>query len=224
MQFFEGASQFTQAQARAHKPTYFCGLDLGQQSDYSALVFLERRGFTPETYTFDCRHLHRWQLRTSFPDIVTDTVRWMNSEAVNKGVYSRTTLAVDKTGVGAPVYDLFKREKMHARLVPVVITGGDQITRDGSTVRVPKRDLVAGVLVAVQNGKLKISEELPLAETLNAELQNFKPKITTSGHDTYGAANDWRVGSHDDLVFALAMALFCANGGGVNTGTLWTFE
>jgi hypothetical protein len=220
MQFFEGASQFTHAQ----KPTYFCGLDLGQQQDYSALVVLERRGFTPQNYTFDCRHLHRWQLKTSFPEIVTDTTRWMNSESLNKGVHSRTTLAIDKTGCGAPVYDLFKREKMHARIVPIMITGGDSISRDGDTVRVPKRNLVSHVSVALQTGKLKFSEELPLTKILTAELQNFKAKISTAGHDSYGAANDWRIGSNDDLVLALSMALFCANGGGVNTGTLWTFE
>jgi hypothetical protein len=219
MQFFEGASQFTQAQARA---TYFCALDLGQQADYSALAFLERRGFSPETYTFDCRHLHRWQLRTGFPDIVTDTVRWMNSEQLNKGVYSRTTLAVDKTGVGAPVTDLFQREKMHARLVPIVITGGDQVTKDGSTVRVPKRNLVSGVSVALQTGKLKFSEELPLTKTLTAELQNFKAKISDSGNDSYGAGAEWRTGNNDDLVLALAMALWTANDG-VKPPTFYSF-
>jgi hypothetical protein len=220
MQFFEGASQFSQAQ----KPTYFCGLDLGQQADFSALIVLERRGFSPEKYTFDCRHIHRWQLKTPYPQIVTDTTRWMNSESLNKGVYSRTTLAIDKTGCGAPVYDLFKREKMPARIVPIVITGGDQVTRDGETVRVPKRDLAAGVSVALQNDTLKYSDELALTETLKDELKNFKANTSTAGRDSYGAANDWRVGNNDDLVLALAMALFCANGGGVNTGTLWTFE
>jgi hypothetical protein len=220
MQFFDNASQFSHAQ----KPTYFCGLDLGQQQDYSALVVLERRGFTPQNYTFDCRHLHRWQLKTSFPEIVTDTTRWMNSEAVNKNVYSRPTLAIDKTGCGAPVYDLFKREKMPARIVPVMITGGSEVTRDGTTVRVPKRDLVSAVSVALQTGKLKFSEELALTKILTSELQNFKAKISDSGHDSYGAANDWRESAHDDLVLALALALFCANGGGVKTGTFWSFE
>jgi hypothetical protein len=218
MKVFEGGSQL----AHAHKPTYFCGLDLGQQQDYSALVILERRGHTPQNYKFDCRHLHRWQLKTGFPEIVADTVRWMNSEAVNKGARERTTLAVDKTGVGAPVTDLFQREKMHARLVPIVITGGDQVTKDGTTVRVPKRNLVSTVSVALQTGTLKFSEELPLTKTLTAELQNFKAKISDSGHDSYGAANDWRVGNNDDLVLALAMALWTANDG-VKPPTFYSF-
>jgi hypothetical protein len=218
MKVFEGGTEL----AHAHKPTYFCGLDLGQQQDYSALVILERRGHTPQNYKFDCRHLHRWQLKTGFPEIVADTVRWMNSEAVNKGARERTTLAVDKTGVGAPVTDLFQREKMHARLVPIVITGGDQVTKDGTTVRVPKRNLVSTVSVALQTGTLKFSEELPLTKTLTAELQNFKAKISDSGHDSYGAANDWRVGNNDDLVLALAMALWTANDG-VKPPTFYSF-
>ncbi len=210
------------ALANAQKPTYFCGLDLGQSADYSALVILERRGFSPQNYTFDCRHLHRWQLKTSYPEIVADTVRWMNSEAVNKGVHSRTTLAVDKTGVGSPVVDLFQREKMHARLVPILITGGDQVTKDGTTVRVPKCNLVSSVSVALQTGKLKFSEELPLTKILTAELQNFKAKISDSGHDSYGAANDWRAGNNDDLVLSLAMALWTANDG-VKPPTFYSF-
>ncbi len=209
MKFFDSGAEL----ANAQKPTFFCGLDLGQQLDYSAFIILERGGFTPQTYTFDCRFLHRWQLKTPYPQIVADSVRWMNSESLNKGVHSQTTLAVDKTGVGSPVVDLFKREKMRARLVPVVITGGDSGSRDGDTFRVPKRNLVSNVSVALQTGKLKFSEELPLTKTLTAELQNFKAKISDSGHDSYGAANDWRTGNNDDLVLALSMALFCANDG-----------
>jgi hypothetical protein len=218
MKVFDNGSDL----ANAQKPTYFCGLDLGQSADYSALVILERRGSSPQNYTFDCRHLHRWQLRTPYPEIVAGTVRWMNSEAVNKSARERATLAVDKTGVGAPVTDLFKREKMHARLVPIVITGGDQVTKDGETVRVPKRNLVSGVSVALQTGKLKFSEELPLTKTLTAELQNFKAKISDSGNDTYGAGAEWRTGNNDDLVLALAMALWTANDG-VKPPTFYSF-
>ncbi len=219
MTFFETGAEL----ANAMKPTFFCGLDLAQSADYSALVILERRGFSPQNYSFDCRHIHRWQLRTGYPQIVADTVRWMNSEAVNKGVLSRPTLAVDATGCGAPVIDLLKAEKLHARLVPILITGGDSTTRDGDTFRVPKRDLVAGVSIALQNGRLKYSDKLALTATLIAELQNFKAKISTAGHDSYGAGAEWRVGNHDDLVLSLALALWCANDG-AKGGTFWSFE
>jgi hypothetical protein len=219
MKVFDNGAEFTNAQ----KPTYFAGLDLGQSADYSAFIILERRGFSPQTYMFDCRYLHRWQLKTPYPKIVSDSVRWMGSESLNKGAHSQTTLAVDKTGVGAPIVDLFKREKMRARLVPILITGGDSVSRDGDTVRVPKRNLVSSVSVALQTGKLKFSEELPLTETLKNELKNFRAKISDSGHDSYGAGSEWRVGNNDDLVLSLAMALFCANDG-VKPGTFYSFE
>lgn len=209
--------------AAMQKPAYFVGLDLGQSADYSALVILERRGFSPQNYTFDCRFLKRWELRTSYPQTVEDTVRYVNSQSLNADVRMRPVLAVDATGCGAAVIDLFRREHLSGKLVPILITAGDSVSRDGDTVRVPKRDLVGAIAVALQSGKLKISEELPLTKILTAELQNFKAKITNSGNDTYGAGAEWRVGNNDDLVLALAMALWCA-ADGVKPATFYSFS
>src|SRR4051794_28939676 len=86
------------------KPPFFTGLDLGQQQDPSALVVVER-GTMPNPdkpgstqYTFDVRHLHRWPLRTPYPDIVAD-VKGLFSAAPLAG----TPLVIDETGVGRPV-------------------------------------------------------------------------------------------------------------------------
>jgi hypothetical protein len=208
--------------AEMQKPAYFVGLDLGQSQDYSALVILERRGFTPQNYTFDCRFLHRWKLKTPYPQIVSDAIGWLNSESLNKGVRERPVLAVDATGVGAAVVDLFRREYLAAKFVPILITGGNEVTRDSYSTKIPKRDLVGAVAVALQSGKLKISEELPLTKILTAELENFQAKITSTGNDTYGAGAEWRVGNNDDLVLALAMALWTANDG-VKPATFYSF-
>jgi hypothetical protein len=207
------------------QPSYFVGLDLAQSQDYSALVILERRGHSPQTYRFDCKYLKRWELRTSYPQIVSDVVKLVNSPQLTENVRERPVLAIDQTGVGAGVADMFRLEKMTAKLIPIYITSGSDVTRSGDVRRVPKRTLVTNTAIALQTGKLQISEQLPLTETLIAELQNFKAKITTAGNDTFGAgaSPEWRVGAHDDLVLALAMALFCANDG-VKTGTFWSFE
>jgi hypothetical protein len=74
--------------------------------------------------------------------------------------------------------------------------------------RVPKRDLVSVIQVGLQNKILKIASQLPDAETLIRELQNFTVKITDAANDTYGA---WREGTHDDLVLAVALAVWKAN-------------
>jgi hypothetical protein len=72
---------------------------------------------------------------------------------------------------------------------------------------VSKHDLVSVAQVALQNGRLRIAEKLPDAAVLVKELQNFQVKITDMGNDTYGA---WREGPHDDLVLAVALALWGA--------------
>lgn len=188
---------------KSSQPSYFVGLDLGQSTDFSAIAVMECRGLTKDTYTFHCRHLHRWKLRTPYPTIVAETVELMKSPQLLEG--KRRVLAVDATGVGAPVVDLFKRERFYAKLAPIQIIAGSTVSEENGVTRVPKRDLVSTVQVYLQNQRLKIAAQLELAETLTRELQNFQTKITDSANDTYGA---WREGTHDDLVLAAALALW----------------
>jgi hypothetical protein len=183
---------------------YFAGLDLGQSQDYTALAIIERTGNREAEYQYNCRHLQRWQLRTSYPSIVADTVRIMNSKELQDGD-SFPVLAVDATGVGAPVVDLFKRERMKVDLKAVQITGGVDETNENGMYRVPKRNLVSLVQVPLQQNRLKIAPGLPEAATLARELQNFQVKINDLAHDSYGA---WRDGTHDDLVLAVSLALW----------------
>ncbi len=91
----------------------------------------------------------------------------------------KPVLAVDATGVGAPVVDLFKREKINAELRPIQIVGGANISEEFGMTRVPKRDLVSVVQVVLQNRTLKIASQLPDAATLVRELQNFTVKSLT---------------------------------------------
>lgn len=184
---------------------YFLGLDLGQAQDYTALAILERHGKKKEEHKFLCRHLHRWPLRTSYPAIVADVARLDRSEQLKQST-ERAVLAVDATGVGAPVVDLLRQERLSARLEPIQITGGDTFSREPKVTRVPKRELVSACQVALQSDRLKIAPELELASVLMRELQNFKVKISLdTAHDSYGA---WREGAHDDLVLAVALALW----------------
>ncbi len=192
----------------------FIGLDLGQAKDFTALGIIEcvrtitNGGDKNEITQLNCIHLQRWQLRTSYPAIVADVVKMINGLNPILSPNGKPTLAIDATGVGAPVVDLFKRERINANLKPIQIVGGSNISEEFGMTRVPKRDLVSVVQVALQNRTLKIASELGEAETLARELQNFTVKITDSANDVYGA---WREGTHDDLVLAVALALWIAN-------------
>jgi hypothetical protein len=264
----DALNEINEAEERmSNSLAYFLGLDLGQAADYSALAILERqaRESSNEPAIFHCRHLQRWPLKTPYPQIVEDTYKIVGSDNLQKalrefdsrshhGILSqmederrgeRPTLAIDATGVGAPVVDLFKKAfhesqqslrviqsyssssfgdvirpparqaaplpKVDVTLRAIQITGGDQVTRDGQLTRVPKRDLVSAAQVALQTERLKIAAELPEAGTLTRELQNFQVKISLeTAHDSYGA---WREGAHDDLVLAVALALWVAQNG-----------
>jgi hypothetical protein len=99
---------------------FFSGLDLGQQADFSALVVVERRTVpNPDKpqktqYAFDVRHLHRWLLKTPYPDIIADT-----KALFAEGPLAKSTLVVDQTGVGRPVVDMFRAAGINAALRPL---------------------------------------------------------------------------------------------------------
>jgi hypothetical protein len=194
---------------RRHQPAYFCGLDLGQSSDFSALAIVERRGDDKSNYQFVCSHLQRWQLRTSYPDVVSSVVEIMQTPVLHSGP-QRPMLLVDRTGVGAPVFDLFKRTNHQSYLEGILITGGTEVSKSNGTWRVPKRNLISSLQVMLQSQRLKISGKLPEAATLIGELQNFRAKISDAGRDSYGAGAGWIVGNNDDLLLALSMALWGA--------------
>jgi hypothetical protein len=64
---------------------------------------------------------------------------------------------------------------------------------------------VSTVRVLQQARRLKVAPALEHARTLGDELLKFEVKISDAGRDTYGT---WREGAHDDLVLAVALALW----------------
>jgi hypothetical protein len=175
---------------------FYVGLDLGQAADYTALAIAER-----VDGQYHVRHLQRFRLGTSYPDMVAEVARMMRTEPLQGG----GVLVVDQTGVGRPVVDLFTAANLYC--VPVTITAGATATREGGGYRVPKADLVGTLQVLLQGGRLKFAEGLPEVPTLIGELMAFQVKITAAANATFGA---WREGSHDDLVLALALAVWYA--------------
>ena len=188
----------------------FIGLDLGQAHDPTAIAVLECTeipvGHSPVTFErivekrYSFRHLERLPLGLDYPSQV-DHVRTLVQRP--ELAQSPTTLIVDATGVGRPVVDLLRRASLPCRVIPVTITGGDKETCESIMWHVPKRDLIAGLMLLFQRGEVSICGHLSESETLASELANMRIKVSLSGHDTYGA---WREGQHDDLVLAAALA------------------
>ncbi len=208
---------------------FFVGLDLGQIRDYSALVVVEHPlGDVPQgsgvwqrfgrPAVYHARHVERIPLGTPYPEIVRRTMELMAQPQLRpRPIDPSPQLAVDATGVGVAVIDMLREAGLV--FTPIVITGGDHITRSDGALRIPKRDLVANAQVLLQQRRLRFASRMAHVGELTRELLDFRVKIDAkTAHDSYGA---WRDGEHDDLVLALCLAMWIAEGG---RGSRWWDE
>lgn len=192
--------------------SYVLGLDVGQAQDFTALCVLERDvrptgrkdGTGGEEWAdhYTVVHLERPPLKTAYPEVV----RAVQKTLAHPKLDGNAQLVVDATGVGRPVVDMLREARCEPQ--PVTITAGQtvSITDDGFW-HVPKRILVSATAIALQTERLHVARSLALSETLTREMLNFKVKINAKAHDSYEA---WRDGEHDDLVLAVALAVWWA--------------
>ena len=225
-----GGEPLRVASVRSH---YYVGLDIGQKRDHTAMAIVERaqlffEGRDPVTYAPLERVEHRLRYLKRLPlglpyssdDGQPSVVGWVATmmerlRAHYCGIHGKAagdgfTLVADATGVGTPVVELLRQARLRCQLVAVTITVGarEAQTRDGWNV--PKRDLVTGLQVMYERDELRMADRMKLAGTLQEELANMGSRVTETGKETYSA---WREGVHDDLVLAVALAVWRARQG-----------
>jgi hypothetical protein len=221
----------TQDDALFHHYGRHCiGLDLGRQTDPSALALLRwyappvvccanpewlkpKRQKKPE---YHVPTLKRWPLGTTYVAIVDDVIKFLRmlpSDPVPP------VLVVDGTGVGAAVCEMVRGQigaaKVRGGMVAATITPGHTVTNTGyGTWNVAKRQLASVLQVLLGNQRLFVDPRLPEAATLQRELGTFSVKINPqTGNESFEA---WRERDHDDLVLAVALAARAAE-----TLTVW---
>jgi len=179
---------------------FFIGVDLGQSSDPTAIAIVRRVG-EEKAAVFQVGHLERVPLHTPYPAIV-NRVKQLMSHPICAG---NADLAIDQTGVGGPVADMFRQAGID--FTGVCITGGlEETSPSASVAHVPKLKLVSHLQALLHEGRLHIQKNLPEAPILVGELQNFRVRYSEGGYLTFNA----REGKHDDLVLALAIAVWRA--------------
>lgn len=187
----------------------FCiGVDLGQRQDYTAIAVVQRRSMYPgcpgeRLHSIAVVHVERLPLGTLYTKVV-ERVKEIVESCARRGA---CTLAVDATGVGAPVVDMLRGARLNCSFFPVTITGGERghYNRAGQTV--PKQDLVAELRVLLEKGMLRIAADLKGARMLMRELMDMQAREQKSGGVRLGADGP---GQHDDLAIALALACWKA--------------
>ena len=186
----------------------YAGLDLGQRRDHSAIAVVERYelyryGQGPKLNHLAVRYLERLPLGTPYGDVV-ERVRKMTRAMREAG---GCALAVDGTGVGAPVVEMLRGAGLGCEVTAVTITGGEKERHAGGWWSVPKLDLVAGLQLLVERGELRIARRLREAPALLREMADMKTTVGRGGHVRQAAEG---TGEHDDLVTALGLACWRA--------------
>jgi hypothetical protein len=175
---------------------YFVGLDLGQANDYTALSIV--RQTWNNRYEYSLRYLTRTR-GEPYPEIVRKVSKIMGSEKIFGT--EPPVLIIDKTGVGAPIADMFRVGAI--RPTEITITGGIKYSAVPRGFHVPRTDLMFSLLAVAQQGRFKADRGLELADELEEELRNLKVKISKEGKE---GVDSWRESVHDDLVFSISMA------------------
>ncbi len=109
---------------------------------------------------------------------------------------------IDAPGVGRPIVDQLRAAGLDP--IAVTITAGKRATRRGGMWYLPKRELVGVLVAAIEHDRLQIASGLRNAAALVGELQAFRRHVTGAGRAAYWA----ETGAHDDLVVALALAVW----------------
>ena len=209
------------------------GVDLGQKRDPSAVVVAQQDDQDPPTYSI--RFMARMPLGTAYPAVakrVAEVTRgaW---QAINGPVQTgdgsivrswrhgpiTPLVIVDATGVGRPVVEILKGELNRLteeppvsprapyfsyELIAATFTHGDRLAWVEGEQRVGKAYLVSRLQALLQTSRLKLPRNHHEAEAMARELLDYEIKVDQNANDTYGA---FKVGTHDDLVTALGLAV-----------------
>jgi hypothetical protein len=183
----------------------FVGIDVGKRQDHTAIVALEfslSQAETRDPVTYAARTQPQLLVRhaESLPlgsDHLDLPARLRSVIASLPGPFKAIHLIIDATGESTLI-EVLRRDRWLAAypLRPVAITGGYHTSQlSGGYQGIPRPDLLTRLRTAFHTGRLSLPEAPGLAE-LESELVAFR----TDGHQS----------THDDLVFALALAVWLA--------------
>jgi hypothetical protein len=150
------------------------------------------------------RLIRRWPLGTKYDGVADDLASLLTREPLS---LHPTQLVIDTGGVGNAVRELLYARGL--RHTAVQITAGHRpegLWEDQwHQYSVAKAVLIMAPKLALEQRRLLIDRNDPLASVLVKELESFEYKITAAANIQFSA----RSGQHDDVLLALALATWC---------------
>jgi hypothetical protein len=214
-------------------PCYTIGFDVGLKHDPSAFVLAERVHVirnperlpeqTFETATTDSPaitemyHVHAVRELVRTP--MEQQIEYLSAFLSEPELRDDTWLIYDETGVGGSFGQAINAAWAEGRLgrcmwpLGCSITGGEGRPQHGGGVwqrTVRKIDLVGRLRMLFEQRRILVPVGLPGGEQLLKELRGFTAKPSATGRMTYEAATE---SIHDDIVIALAFAVYFINWG-----------
>jgi hypothetical protein len=189
------------------------GVDIGQKNDPTTIVVADCRYEVVKASArsaarldshFSVRLIETLPLGTPYPEVARRIGEiWRGLVSRPNG---RPQIYIDATGVGLPVVDLARSYIASDRDVwAVVFNHGDHRTesQEERKVVLGKAFLVARLQILLQAGRIHLPQTAE-AKKLAQELLDYEIRIDQDANDRYGA---FKVGTHDDLVTALGLAV-----------------
>jgi len=229
LQRAEDQKQKTEALSRRERELFVLGVDLGQRSDSTAVVGLEKIRYDrfkewieedtapvdlldpmstkqpvySREVEYHVRYVARMALGISYSDIVSYILALHEALEDYKPI-----IALDVVGVGRVVLDML-RERGLSNVVPITTTASvEPAVKKNGEWSVGKAELAQTVKGLFGRDIIKIAKDLDGASQLLRELDGFAVKVSANTRRArYEAASE---SIHDDLVSALAFASFFA--------------
>ena len=185
---------------------YILGLDPAQLHDWSALAAI-RMDWDQEKrrYIYQLVAMERKQ-QVPYDEIVDWATAGLRTQVFqgNRFDLGNPELVLDATGVGIAIKDMFQKKGVPVKAISITVGNGWELV--GSTWHLGKARLIGTFLGVLDAGRLQVNPDLPIWPQLERELVSYRAEISTQGHAKFEAAP----GEHDDLLFALALAIFWA--------------
>lgn len=181
------------------------GVEFGQGHSPSAIAVAEVEERKTDRWWenhFKIRYLERLPIGTTYPAIAERVTRLI--QTLRSRHRATILLYLNATGIGTPVMDMIRRQPISARVWDVYFNHGDRrVVVDDREIRLGKAFVVSRLKTLLQAHRIHLPPN-PEARILAEELMEYEVTVAEDANDRYGA---FKVGSQDDLVTALGLAL-----------------